>query len=275
MRVGTVTEWDGPSVSERARVGKRRRMVETAPVILVGRKPVLEALRSPALDVDRVTIASSILGDFSAEIEALAQELGVPLERAGDRRLDALAGDDRQHQGVVAQVTTPEPIELGHFLSGRDGRNWVTNVLLLDHVHNPANVGMILRTAAGAGIDGVIVPRQGTATIGPLTVKAGAGVIWSVPILDVESVEDAVELLQESNFSLVGLDATGEDLWDSTLPDRAVFVLGNETVGLSATTTRALDMTVSLPLANGVESLNVAATASIVSYEIVRRRLTA
>jgi len=247
-------------------------MEDTAPVILVGRKPVLEALRSPVLDVERVTVASSILGDFGAEIEALAQEFGIPLERAGDRRLDALAGDDRQHQGVVAQVTTPEPVELGHFISGRNGRNWVTNLLLLDHVHNPANVGMILRTAAGAGLDGVIVPRQGTATIGRLTVKAGAGVIWSVPIIDVESVEDAVNLLQEANFSLVGLDSGGEDLWESTLPDRAVFVLGNETVGLSVATTCALDMTVALPLANGVESLNVAATASILSYEIVRRR---
>jgi len=105
-----------------------------------------------------------------------------------------------------------------------------------------------------------------------LTVKAGAGVIWSVPIIDVESVEDAVNLLQEANFSLVGLDSGGEDLWESTLPDRAVFVLGNETVGLSVATTCALDMTVALPLANGVESLNVAATASILSYEIVRRR---
>lgn len=242
-------------------------------MILVGRKPVLEALRSPALEVTRITVATTARGEFLDELVNEAEAVGVPIDRAGERRIDSLAGDDRQHQGVVAQVLPPPPLPLGEFLVSREGRQWVTQLLLLDHVHNPANVGMILRSAAAAGVDGVILPQQGTASIGPLTVKAGAGVIFSVPIIDVVSVDEAITELHEAGFALVGLDAGGDDLWSAELPDRAVFVLGNETVGLSAEARAAIDQMISLPLANGVESLNVAATAAIVAYEVVRRRL--
>lgn len=241
-------------------------------MILVGRKPALEALRSPALTVEKISVATTARGEFLDELIEAAGAANIVVDRVAERRVDSLAGDDRQHQGVVTKVIPPEPIPLAEFLAGRDGREWVTQLLLLDHVHNPANVGMILRSAAGAGLDGVIIPQQGTASIGPLTVKAGAGVIFSVPLIDVVSVEDAITLLHETGFALVGLDAAGDDLWAADLPDRAAFVLGNETVGLSAAARQALDHMVSLPLANGVESLNVAATAAIVSYELVRRR---
>jgi len=241
-------------------------------MILVGRKPVLEALRHPRLDVERLVVDESSRGDGLDELVAVASQLGVPVERSSGRRLDALAGDDRQHQGVVAHFEPPSPVPLGEFLAGRTGRQWDTNVLVLDHVHNPANVGMILRTAGGAGTDGVILPRQGTASIGPVTVKAGAGMVWSTSLIDAATVEQALEELRDASFELLGLDAGGEDLFAMTPRSRAAWILGNETVGLCASSRALVDRTVSLPLANGVESLNVAAAAAVVTYEIARRQ---
>lgn len=241
-------------------------------MLLIGRKAVLEALHQPALVVKRVTMATSARGVEVDAIAEVAERTGVLLERVNARKVDRLAGDDRQHQGVAAQVETPAPIALDSFLADRTGRRWATNLLVLDHVHNPANVGMILRTAAAAGIDGVVLPRQGTAPVGPLAVKAGSGMVYAVPHLDTATMDDAILALQTAQVALVGLDAHGTNLFEADCGDRVAWILGNESAGLSATTIAALDQKVSLPLDNGVESLNVAAAAAVLSYELVRRR---
>lgn len=205
-------------------------------------------------------------------IRSEATSRGVAVDTVGERRIDALAGDDRQHQGVVAAATAPTPWSLDAFMAQRTGREWNTQLLVLDHVHNPANVGMILRTAAGAGLHGVVLPEQGTASIGPLTVKAGSGLIFAVPIIVAETTGDALHALLEGGFAIYGLDSSGESMFTADLSERAAYVMGNETVGLSADVRDIVTDVLSLPLANGVESLNVAAAAAVVSYELVRRR---
>jgi 23S rRNA (guanosine2251-2'-O)-methyltransferase len=174
---------------------------------------------------------------------------------------------------VVADVVAPgmEPVE--RFLDRRRrGRDWATVVLVLDRVHNPANVGMILRTAVGAGLDGVVVPHAGTADIGPVTVKASAGLAFSAPILRAATTEDALDALRAARFAVLGLASQGEPLFAADLPERVAFVLGNESDGLSPGALERVDALVSIPLAPGVESLNVAVAAGVVAYEVVRRR---
>lgn len=204
-------------------------------------------------------------------LRQLADDRGVPIEVVAERRLDELA-DRRWHQGVVAHVVPPSPRSIESWVSERKGRLWSTHVLVLDGVHNPSNVGLILRTAAAAEIDAVVLPRFGTAEIGPLTIKAGSGMIFAVDIIATETASEAIEALQLEHFEIFGMDATGADLYETTVPDRAAFVFGNETLGLSAEVLGALDQSLSLPLGNGVESLNVAAAAAVVSYELVRRK---
>lgn len=236
-----------------------------------GRQSTLEVLRHQKLEVQRVTIATSARGADLDEVRRLAADRGVPVDMVAERRLDDLA-DARWHQGVIAHIEPPAPLALDSWVGERKGRQWSTNALLLDGVHNPSNVGLILRTAAAAEIDGVILPRFGTAEIGPLTVKAGSGMIFAVDLIAAETTRDAIDALRVENFSLVGLEAEGTNLFDAELPDRAVFVLGNETLGLSQDARERIDCSLAIPLGNGVESLNVAAAAAVVSYELLRRK---
>jgi len=241
-------------------------------VDLLGRKAVLEAVRAQRIRVVRVLIAGTARGDAIDELYAACERFQIPIEKVNDKKLDALASGDRMHQGVLATIEMPPTQTLEDFLVQRSGREWSTNLVLLDHIHNPANVGMILRTAAAAGIDGVVVPRLGTAALGPLTVKAGSGMVFAVPLLDTESTATAVATLQEAAFSLLGMEAGGSSLFEADLPDRAAYVLGNETTGLSVEAASALDQVVSIPLADDVESLNVAAAGAVLCFELVRRR---
>ena len=241
---------------------------------VMGRKPVIEALHDESLRFDKILLSDRARGPEIDTITGMAASRKVSLELVDEAKVTAVARSARHHQGVVADVIAPAMQTLNDFCEQRRrGKDWACSVLVLDHVHNPANVGMILRSATAAGIDGVIVPHKGTADIGPVAIKASAGVAFRAPILRCETIGEAVHILGEHRFDILGLDAGGTALFDAELPERAAYVIGNESAGLSAAVQDACDANLSIPLENGVESLNAAVAAALVSYEVVRRRL--
>jgi 23S rRNA (guanosine2251-2'-O)-methyltransferase len=237
-----------------------------------GRKPVLEALNA-GLPVARVHLADGASGDMVTDIAQAAKSRGVQVNRVSARRVTAISRNGRQDQGVVADVVAPRMASLMSFLEQRTGRNHATAVLVLDGIHNPANLGMILRTATAAGLDGIVVPTAGTAEIGPLVVKASAGVAFEAPILRIDRPEYAVAQLADARFEIVAVDVAGDDMFSAELGQRVALVLGNESAGISDAVREYCDRSLSLPLANGVESLNVAAAAAVVCYDLARRAM--
>jgi len=235
---------------------------------IYGRNPVAEALEDPAVPVARVFVAERAHGPVIDRILATARRRGVAVERTSTDRIALIARNGRHHQGVAADIAPPGLEPLGPWLARRRGRLHRTSVLLLDGVHNPANVGMIIRSATAAGVDGVVVPDRRTAELGPLVLKASAGVALAATLLRVDDAATAVQMLRDARFSIVGLDGSGtESLFDAPLPDRGCYVLGNEAEGISVPT----DRTLRIPLAGGVESLNVAAAATLMAFELTRR----
>lgn len=236
--------------------------------------PVAEALEDPAVPLSRIFVGDRSQGPAIERILAAARARGITVEHVSEQRVALLAGNGRHHQGVAADLAPVGLGALGPYLEQRRGRRHATALLVLDGVHNPANVGMIIRSAVGAGMDGIVVPHRGTAELGPLVIKASAGVALRATLLRAGRAEDAVEALREARFRIIGLDAAGPGavpLFDAVLPERAAYVLGNEADGLSAPVLALVDEFVSIPLAGGVESLNVACAASVVAFELARR----
>ncbi|MCP2167972.1 TrmH family RNA methyltransferase [Goodfellowiella coeruleoviolacea] len=253
------------------------RDVEVSPkdrfVTVYGRKPVLEALDDQRLSVDKVLLADNARGPAAREILDAAARRGVPVHRASAQRVKVLAGNGRHDQGVLADVTAPRMRPLTAALADRRPPR---GVLLLDGITTPANVGMILRTATAAGLDGIVVPRKGVASIDPLVVKASAGVAFRAPILRCGTAAEAAAELRAAGYPLFALDASARrSLYAVTLPPRAAFVLGSETAGVSPDVSRQVTDRVAIPMSSGVESLNVASAAAVLCFELVRRRETA
>jgi 23S rRNA (guanosine2251-2'-O)-methyltransferase len=231
-------------------------------VTVYGRMPVLEALEAGGVEL--VLLARTARGDTVDDIVRLAGERGVTLKRVAPEKVTRVSGNGRHDQGVVAEVAAPGLLPLDDWLAA----NPATALLVLDGVTNPQNVGMIVRTATAAGLDGVVLPTAGSPDVGPLVVKASAGVAFRATILTAPTAVDAVATLRSAGVRVVGLRAAAPSLFDGNLPARAAYVLGGEHQGVSVD----VDEWRSLPLANGVESLNVAVTAGIVAYELVRGR---
>jgi 23S rRNA (guanosine2251-2'-O)-methyltransferase len=242
-------------------------------ITVYGRMPVLEVLQDESLTVDKVLVAEGTRGDSLDRIRSLARRRGVDLRTASAHRVKVLAGNGKHDQGVLADVVAPR-MELVEDFVQRPSAGSDT-VLVLDAVTNPQNVGMILRTATAAGLAGVVLPRAGSPGVDPLVVKASAGVAYRAPILRCRTAADGVRALKAAGWRVAGLDGGApEDLYATELPAATAFVLGNETEGVSGEVAELVDVWVSIPMAADVESLNVASAAAVVSFELLRRRLT-
>src|SRR6201995_763926 len=183
-------------------------------VTVYGRKPVLEALSDPALQVDKVILAEGADPRAVRPLLDAAKTRGIPVTRASAQRVKVLAGNGRQDQGVLADVIAPGMRTVERFVAALDP-DASARVLVLDGLTNPANVGMILRSATAAGLDGVLLPRRGAPSIDPLVVKASAGVAFRAPVLRAGTVEEGCAALREAGFGVFGLYAGGASLLDA------------------------------------------------------------
>jgi 23S rRNA (guanosine2251-2'-O)-methyltransferase len=238
-------------------------------LVVYGRIPVLEALADEAVLVEQVLMSRRAKGDHVDDIVRAAGRRAVPLRWVAPEKVTRMSGNGRQDQGVVADVHAPALRELA---TGSVPTGGV--LLVLDGVTNPANVGMIVRAAVAAGLDGIVLPRVGSPGVGPLVVKASAGVALRAPIFGADTAQVAVTLLRKEGWRVVGLDAgAGTSVFEAEWPDRVALALGSESEGLSGPVRDLCDELVRIPLGGGVESLNVAVAAGIACFEVSRRRV--
>jgi 23S rRNA (guanosine2251-2'-O)-methyltransferase len=242
-------------------------------ITIYGRKPVLEALGDATIEVDKVLLQTGAREQSAKDIVAAAEARGVRLDRAAPEKITRISRNGRHDQGVVADVRAPAMRTVQAYVQDL-GRASAERVLVLDGVTNPANVGMILRTATAAGLDGTVLPHAGVPDVGPLTIKASAGDAYRASILRAQTVEDALEALQDAGFAIYALGGAAEtDIYAADYAQRAAFVLGSETYGVSESAARWVHQWIRIPMAGGVESLNVSSAATALAFELVRRSI--
>jgi len=237
--------------------------------LLFGIHPVLEALQAGRRTVTRVVIAESRHDARMRQIVEAGRKAGVPVQFQPDRAVDRLAGGGA-HQGVVAFVAGAAYADADELLASAGLR---ALFVVLDGVEDPRNLGSVIRTAAAAGADGLFMPERGAAGLTPVAVKASAGLAERLPVARVTNIVALLKSMKEKNIWVAGLDAEGENSWtsfDLTVP--VALVLGGEGRGLRRLARETCDVVLSVPLAAGVESLNLAVAAGVVLFEVVRQR---
>lgn len=240
-------------------------------ITVFGRKPVLEALRDEQLQVDKVLLARNARGAMVDEIKAAAKARKVPCKQVDAAQVTRISKNGRQDQGAVADIHAPNLVDARDFLDAH-GDDRPLQLLAVDGVTTPANVGLMIRSAAAAGMDGVILPRKGVAGLSPLVVKASAGVLFKIPLLRCERIDEALGAATDHGVEIVALDGEGQaSLLEVPLPRRGVYVLGNEATGVGEVALRLARQHVYIPMATGVESINVACASTLVCFEALRR----
>jgi 23S rRNA (guanosine2251-2'-O)-methyltransferase len=238
--------------------------------LIEGRNAVVEALRS-GMRIERISIAEGLRPDPAVdEIKRLATAAGIRIDTVPRQALDRQSARGA-HQGVAATVKPFHYAELADVTRAAAGRDR-SLVVVLDHVTDPGNLGAVVRSVEVAGGDAVVIPRDRSASIGPVAHKASAGATAHLPVVHVSNVARSLAELKDAGYWVAGADERGEqDLWDAPLTGRIALVLGAEGSGLARLTRDRCDFLVRIPVAGHASSLNVAQAASVLAFEWVRR----
>jgi 23S rRNA (guanosine2251-2'-O)-methyltransferase len=195
-----------------------------------------------------------------------ARERGVAARWVPRGRLDELAGDS-PHNGCAARCGPQAFARLDEIVAaeGMCGR-----LLLVDDVSDPHNLGALIRTAAAFAVDGVIVAGPAAPPLGGAVARAAAGLLGRVPLVRATVAADVLVQLRGAGYWAFGADPEGQPISSVRPADRWVLCVGAEERGLRAKTRSQIDEPVRVPMAEGVESLNVSVAAGVLLYHLCR-----
>jgi 23S rRNA (guanosine2251-2'-O)-methyltransferase len=239
--------------------------------VLFGLHPVEEAIRSGARQLDHVSIARERRDERLERVAQLCRDANIRLSIEPRDQLTRLARTDA-HQGVIAVVRERRFLTIEDLLAPKeDGQHRF--FLALDGVEDPHNLGALLRTADGAGVDGVIIPERRSAPITGTVAKTSAGASEHVRVARVTNLVRSLEQMKQKHVWVIGLDERGTpDYTDFDFKTDCVLVLGREGAGLHDLVKKTCDHLLRIPMAGQVSSLNVSVAGAIVMYEAMRQR---
>ncbi len=239
--------------------------------LIFGIHPVAAALdRSPEGILSAWCLAGS--DGRAAELAGSLADLGISVQMVPRRTLDNMTGG-ATHQGIVIRMrTAPQPgdNELLELVAGLEK----PLILVLDGVTDPHNLGACLRSADGAGVNAVVVPRDHSASLTGTVRKVACGAAETVPFFAVTNLSRILKELKKRGIWVVGTAGEAEDLvYGADLTGAVAVVMGAEDRGMRRLTRENCDQLVKIPMKGSVSSLNVSVAAGIILYEAVRQRL--
>ncbi|OCA88570.1 23S rRNA (guanosine(2251)-2'-O)-methyltransferase RlmB [Pradoshia sp. D12] len=238
--------------------------------LIMGRNTVLEALRSKR-DIHKIWIAEGATKGQIQQVIAVAKENKIMIQTAPKKKLDQMI--EGNHQGVIAQVAAYQYAEIDDMFKLAESRQEDPFILLLDELEDPHNLGSILRTADASGVHGIIIPKRRAVGLTATVAKSSTGAIEHIPVARVTNLSRTIEDLKERGVWIAGTDAKGSQdyrLMDGTMP--LGIVIGSEGKGISRVIKEKCDFLYHLPMVGHVTSLNASVAASLLMYEVYRKR---
>ena len=260
--------------TEKAAAAKpRRKSSGSESEWVAGRNSVVEALRA-RIPVTAVYVAEGAERDGRLrEAFRLAAEHGTSLLEISKGELDRLTGG-AVHQGLAARIPTYEYAHPDDLLERASELGEPPLIVALDSVTDPRNLGAVVRSAAGFGAHGVLIPERRAAGMTAAAWKTSAGAAARIPVAQAVNLVRQLKAYQDAGCMVIGLAADGDvslpdlDLGDGPL----VVVVGAEDNGLSRLVTETCDQIVSIPMSGNLESLNAGVAASVALYAVSRSR---
>lgn len=239
---------------------------------LYGIQPVSEALNSDPCLIKNIFVCKGIKNPKLEWILAESWKKGIPVSEMEKKSLEKKF-EIVYHQGVVGLISAFQYSPIEDLVQKAFQKTPSPAIALLDGITDPGNLGGVIRSAEALGIQGIVIPKNRSASISPAVYKRSAGSVYHFPISRVVNFPQTIEYLKKEKFWIIGTDAdAGTPLWDRDMGGPIAVVMGSEDKGLRRLTSKLCDFSISIPMEGKTKSLNVASAASIIFYEIIRQR---
>ena len=236
--------------------------------LIVGKHPVLEALKNPLRKIERVFLTEDAQKKLNKENQSLNLFKSVNVFYKSRKELDNLCGKgETPHQGLVAEVEQLEEITLKEFVYNNKSKN--INLIALEEVTDPRNIGSIIRSAVAFDIDGLIVKERSFPSKSKLLFKSASGGTEHIKIFKVSNLNTALKFLKTKEFWVSAFDISAtKDFTKNNWKGKNVLLFGSEGYGIKAKTLENSDFKFKVTMNDSVESLNISNTVSVVCHHI-------
>lgn len=233
-------------------------------MIIYGKNPVLEALKNPK------QIKKVYISERSKGLSKLLEDKHLPYQYMATEQMRKMFGE--HHQGIVAEINDYQYTDFNELLNNLKNQQNVT-LALLDGLEDPHNLGAIMRTADAAKIDGLIIPKNRSVGLNSTVAKVSTGAIEYVKVSQVTNLVQTINKLKEAGFWIIGLDMDGAvDYREQSYDGKIAIVIGSEGFGISRLVKENCDLSIYIPMYGHINSLNASVSASLIFYEVLRKR---
>ena len=236
--------------------------------LIVGKHAVLEALKNPSRKIERVFLTEDAQKKLNKENQSLNLFKKINVFYKSRRELDNLCGrDETAHQGLVAEVEQLEEITLKEFVKESKENN--LNLIALEEVTDPRNIGSIIRSAVAFDIDGIIVKERSYPSKSKLLYKSASGGTEHIKIFQVSNINTALKFLKTKDFWVSAFDVSAKkDFTEHNWKGKNVLLFGSEGFGIKPKTLENSDFRFRIEINNNIESLNISNTVSVICHHI-------
>ncbi|MCO4329139.1 23S rRNA (guanosine(2251)-2'-O)-methyltransferase RlmB [Staphylococcus hyicus] len=239
--------------------------------VIVGRHAVREAIQT-GHTINKVLIQEGVKKQQIEDILNSAKSQKLVVQTVPKSKLDQIA--NAPHQGVAAYVAPYEYEALDAFLAKQAQKEGLSTVIILDGLEDPHNLGSILRTADATGVDGIIIPKRRSVALTQTVAKASTGAIQHVPVIRVTNLSQTIDTLKDQGYWVAGAEANNATDYRQMQVDMPLaLVIGSEGQGMSKRVKEKCDFYIKIPMVGHVNSLNASVAASLLMYEVLRKRM--
>lgn len=270
MTVHEITDLDDPSLRDYVAltdVALRRRLEPEGGLYIAESEKVIRRALAAGHRPRSYLMARRWLSDLG-DLVADAERDGIPVHVGEHEVIEELTGF-HLHRGALAAMHRPRPLPVGELLAG------ARRVFVLEDIVDHTNVGAIFRSAAALGVDAVLVTPRCADPLYRRAIRVSMGTVFQVPWSRIDPWPGGIDLLRAHGFHVAALalseDSVGLEEFAANAPERVALVLGTEGDGLGRRTVEGVDTVVRIPMAGGVDSLNVAAAGAVAAFALRAR----
>jgi len=238
--------------------------------MIFGIRAVIEAVQA-GKDIDKILMRRDMTSELSRELFNALTGRKIPVQYVPIEKLNHIT--TKNHQGVVAFISPITYQNIEDIIPGIYEEGRMPFIVVLDGVTDIRNFGAIARTCECAGVDAIVIPTKGGASINPDAVKTSAGALMTIPVCREENLGNALKFLVSSGIKLVAAsEKATKNYTSASLKEPIAIVMGSEDEGVNSDHLRLCDEMVSIPMLGSIGSLNVSVAAGVLIYETVRQR---